>query len=73
MPRVVFDDPTCSLSGIDRFLLGRPSRIYYGSGGGTNDPADAAARFRNNVDMFYLQDEWYIPDYKLTLVGGPAL
>jgi hypothetical protein len=65
-----FDDPTCALSGIDRFLLGRPSRIYYGSGGGTNNPDDAAAKFRNNVDMFYIQDEWFIPDYNLTLVGG---
>jgi hypothetical protein len=64
------NDPTCGLSGIDRFLLGRPSRIYYGSGGGTNNPDDAAAQFRNDIDMFYVQDEWYIPNYNLTLVGG---
>ncbi|MFN3163794.1 MAG: carboxypeptidase regulatory-like domain-containing protein [Pseudohongiellaceae bacterium] len=69
-PQGRFDAAECSLSGIDRFLLGRPSRVYYGSGGGTNDPADASARFRNNMDMFYLQDEWYLPNYNLTLVGG---
>ena len=28
---------TPAMSGIDRFELGRPSRIYYGSGGGTNN------------------------------------
>jgi len=65
-----FDDPNCDLSGIDRFELGRPSRVYYGSGGGSNDPADASARFNVNTNMFYLQDEWYIPQYNLTLVGG---
>ena len=33
----------CQPSGIDRFELGRPSRVYYGSGGGSNNPLDAAA------------------------------
>ncbi len=65
-----FDDPLCGLSGIDKFELGRPSRVYYGSGGGTNNPDDAAANYGNDMDIFYLQDEWYIPDYNLTLVGG---
>ncbi len=65
-----FDDPACGLSGIDRFQLGRPSQIYYGSGGGTNNADDAAAYFSNDLDVFYVQDEWYIPDYGLTLVGG---
>ena len=40
----------CSPSGIDRFELGRPSRIYYGSGGGTNDRHDAAAKFTNALN-----------------------
>ncbi len=65
-----FDDPLCSLSGIDRFELGRPSRVYYGSGGGSNNPADASALFNNNTNTFYIQDEWYLPQYNLTLVGG---
>lgn len=65
-----FDDPACGLSGIDKFELGRPSRVYYGSGGGSNNPDDAAALFGNELDVFYLQDEWYIPNYNLTLVGG---
>ncbi len=49
----------CELSGIDRFELGRPSRIYYGSGGGTNDANDAAALFSNTLHSFYIQDEIY--------------
>ncbi|MGM0633787.1 MAG: carboxypeptidase regulatory-like domain-containing protein [Pseudomonadota bacterium] len=63
-------DPDCGLSGIDRFQLGRPSRIYYGSGGGTNDPADAAANFENTLNTVYLQDEWYLAQWNLTLTGG---
>ncbi|MEQ8204858.1 MAG: carboxypeptidase regulatory-like domain-containing protein [Woeseia sp.] len=65
-----FDDPTCSISGIDRFELGRPSRIYYGSGGGTNDPADAAALFSNTVNSLYLQDEFFFDEFDLTVVAG---
>ncbi len=65
-----FDDPSCGLSGIDKFELGRPSRIYYGSGGGTNVAADAAASFGYDINTLYLQDEWYLPNYNLTLVGG---
>ena len=42
----------CEPSGIDRFELGRPSRIYYGSGGGTNNAADAAANFGNTLHSF---------------------
>ncbi len=65
-----FDDPACSLSGIDRFELGRPSRIYYGSGGGTNDPNDAAASFSNTLNSIYLQDEIFFDEHDLTLVAG---
>ncbi len=64
------DDPACELSGIDRFELGRPSRIYYGSGGGTNDPADAAALFSNTLNTLYLQDEFFFDQYGLTIVAG---
>ena len=65
-----FDDPACSLSGIDRFELGRPSRIYYGSGGGSNDPNDAAASFSNTLNSIYLQDEIFFDQHDLTVVAG---
>jgi Carboxypeptidase regulatory-like domain len=65
-----FDDPTCAISGLDRFLLGRPSQIYYGSGGGTNDPADAAALFSNTLNSLYLQDEFFFDQFGLTIVAG---
>jgi hypothetical protein len=60
----------CGPSGIDRFELGRPSRIYYGSGGGTNIAADAAANFGNKLHSFYIQDEIFFDDIDLTIVAG---
>ncbi|MCH5373347.1 MAG: carboxypeptidase regulatory-like domain-containing protein, partial [Planctomycetes bacterium] len=60
----------CDLSGIDQFELGRPSRVYYGSGGGTNDPNDAAAQFSNTLNTVYLQDEIYFDALNLTVVAG---
>ncbi|MBT8143247.1 MAG: TonB-dependent receptor, partial [Gammaproteobacteria bacterium] len=65
-----FDDPDCELSGIDRFELGRPSRIYYGSGGGTNNPDDAAANFSNRLNSVYFQDELFFNQHDLTVVAG---
>ncbi len=65
-----FDDPACATSGIDKFELGRPSRIYYGSGGGTNNADDAAANFGNVLHSYYIQDEIYFDQYDLTLVAG---
>jgi hypothetical protein len=64
------DDPGCELSGIDRFELGAPSRIYYGSGGGTNDPVDASALFSNTQNAFYVQDEIFLDEHGLTLAVG---
>lgn len=64
------DSPDCGTSGIDKFELGLPSRIYYGSGGGTNNPADAAASFENVLNTAYIQDEWYIGAANLTLTAG---
>jgi outer membrane receptor for ferrienterochelin and colicin len=60
----------CSPSGIDRFELGRPSRIYYGSGGGTNNPNDAAANFSNVLNSLYIQDEIFLDNYDLTITAG---
>jgi outer membrane receptor for ferrienterochelin and colicin len=65
-----FADASCGLSGIDKFELGRPSRVFYGSGGGTNDAADAAASFNTTQLSFYIQDEYYMADYGVTVVGG---
>src|SRR5690606_16033354 len=65
-----FDNPDCGLSGIDKFELGRPDDIYYGSGGGTNNPADAAAQFSNTLNSLYIQDEWFFSQYDLTIVAG---
>lgn len=60
----------CSPSGIDRFELGRPSRVYYGSGGGTNNPDDAAAVFANRLNALYIQDEMFFDAMDLTVVAG---
>ena len=68
-----FDDVLalgCEMSGIDRYELGRPSRIYYGSGGGTNNPDDAAAVFSNTLNALYVQDEIFVDDMGLTLTVG---
>ena len=68
-----FDDVLglgCEMSGIDRFELGRPSRVYYGSGGGTNVATDAAANFSNALNSLYIQDEIFIDDMDLTIVAG---
>lgn len=64
------DNPNCGTSGIDKFELGLPSRIYYGSGGGTNIAADAAASFTNTLNTVYIQDEYYLDAANLTIVAG---
>lgn len=65
-----YEDPACGMSGIDKFELGRPSRIYYGSGGGTNNAEDAAAAFTNNQNSLYIQDEIFFGDIDLSVVFG---
>lgn len=60
----------CALTGIDQFELGIPHRIYYGSGGGSNNPNDAAAEFSNALNTVYIQDEIYLDDHNLTVVAG---
>jgi outer membrane receptor protein involved in Fe transport len=44
--------------------------MYYGSGGGTNNPLDAAAVFSNTQNTVYLQDEIFVDHLDLTLVAG---
>ncbi|MDH3351221.1 MAG: carboxypeptidase regulatory-like domain-containing protein [Gammaproteobacteria bacterium] len=61
---------TCGASGIDHFELGRPYRVYYGSGGGTNDPNDAAANFVNTQNALFVQDEIYFAEQDFTLTAG---
>ncbi|MFT7138310.1 MAG: hypothetical protein ACI9B8_000725 [Sulfitobacter sp.] len=65
-----FDNAACGLSGIDKYELGRPSRIYYGSGGGTNNASDAAAAYETTQHSFFVQDEWLFDEYDLTVVYG---
>ena len=65
-----FESAECGTSGIDKFELGRPSRIYYGSAGGSNDPTDAAANFVTTLNSFFIQDEWVLPTSDITLVYG---
>jgi len=64
------DEPTCGTSGIDKFELGRPSRIFYGSAGETNNRFDAAAQFSNVLNSLYIQDEIFFDDSNLTVVAG---
>jgi len=61
---------TCMPTGIDHFELGRPYRVYYGSGGGTNIAADAAATFVNTQNALYIQDAYYIADRDLEFTFG---
>lgn len=66
-----FDDSgRGGLSGIDKFEQGLPNRIYYGSGGGTNNVNDAAANFTNTQTTLFVQDEYTFDDIGLTVVGG---
>ena len=65
-----FEDQSCGMSGIDKFELGKPSRIYYGSGGGTNVATDAAAQFENVLHSVYLQDEIYFNEMDLSIILG---
>ncbi len=65
-----FEDATCGLSGIDKFELGRPDRIFYGSAGVTNNALDAAAVFSNTLNAIYIQDEIFVDHLDLTLVAG---
>ena len=60
----------CRVSGIDRFELGRPNRMYYGSAGGSNNALDAAAVFQSTQNTIYLQDEIFVDHLGLTLVAG---
>ncbi|MDP2126426.1 MAG: TonB-dependent receptor [Pseudohongiella sp.] len=63
-------DAGCGLSGIDNYELGIPDDIFYGSGGGTNNAADAAASFGIVQNSLYLQDEFLMDQYGLTIVAG---
>lgn len=64
-----FDSDVCGTTGIDKFELGRPSRVYYGSGGGTNDPDDAAANFTNTLNAVFIQDDYTIGDSLSVTMG----
>ena len=59
----------CDLTGLDRFITGRPSQVYYGSGGGTNVAADAGANFTNTMNAVFLQDDFSPADNVSLTVG----
>lgn len=66
-----FDDSGFGgLSGIDKFEQGLPDRIFYGSGGVTNNANDAAANYSITQETLLLQDEYFFEDLGLTVVGG---
>lgn len=66
-----FDDSgRGGLSGIDKFELGLPSRIYYGSAGGTNIAEDAAAAYTLTRKTAFIQDEYFFSNIDLTMVAG---
>ena len=64
------DSPTCDTSGIDKYELGRPDRIFYGSAGETNNRFDAAAQFSNVLNSLYIQDEIFVDHLNLTITTG---
>ncbi|GLX81898.1 TonB-dependent receptor [Thalassotalea eurytherma] len=55
---------------IDDFRNGLASRIYYDNAVATNNPEDAAAQFGYDIHTLYIQDEYYMYDYDLTLTYG---
>jgi hypothetical protein len=64
------EDPNCGTTGLDKFELGLPSRVYYGSGGGTNNPNDAGASFTNTLNAVFVQDEFTLDNIDLTITAG---
>ncbi|MGD9661390.1 MAG: TonB-dependent receptor, partial [Porticoccaceae bacterium] len=55
---------------IDDFEQGTPSRYYYGNAGGSNDANDAAASFSNTLHTVYIQDDFLVDRYNLTITAG---
>jgi len=64
------EDPNCGTTGLDKFELGLPSRVYYGSGGGTNNANDAGASFTNTLNAVFAQDEFTLDNIDLTITAG---
>jgi hypothetical protein len=64
------DDPNCGTTGLDKFELGLPSRVYYGSGGGSNNANDAAAQFENTLNAVFIQDEFTLDNIDMTITAG---
>lgn len=55
---------------IDDFRNGIAARITYENARNTNNPDDAAAKFKYTAHTVYLQDEYYFIDYDLTVTAG---
>ena len=55
---------------VSDFERGIASTIIYENAAFTNNPLDAAAEFKYAVNTVYLQDEYFMYDYDLTLTYG---
>ncbi|NOX81697.1 MAG: TonB-dependent receptor [Alphaproteobacteria bacterium] len=55
---------------IDDFEIQLADDIHYGNAGGTNVPEDAAANFGFVTNTAYLQDEFVLDEYGLTITAG---
>lgn len=55
---------------IDDFEAGLASRVEYNNSAGTNNPADAAAKFSFAQHTFYIQDQYAFTDLDATLTFG---
>jgi len=57
-------------SSIDDFENGLAARVWYGNAAGTHNPREAAGAFDYAINTFYVQDEYYMYEYDLTLTYG---
>ena len=58
---IVFED-------VDALIAGTADFIFF-SGSYTQDPNDAAAEFKRDINTFYLQDEWQVNDSLMVIAG----
>ncbi|MEE2691928.1 MAG: carboxypeptidase regulatory-like domain-containing protein [Pseudomonadota bacterium] len=57
-------------SNIDDFAIGLIDDIFYGNAVGSNNPDDGAANFAFTTNSAYIQDQWSLDQYGLTLTAG---
>jgi len=64
-----FTNPDCGTTGLDKFELGRPSRVYYGSGG---NPSVWLSNSYSNDGISNAQFQFRNFDSAATLLPGSA-